>query len=404
MRSTPWALAYTALILLVTLLPGPGITAPPEDLPSALCLVCGQFGGADGVLNLLLFVPLGLALMAASGSALRAAACVLVLSSAIEFLQQVIPGRYAVLGDVVYNAAGGCAGIGLYALRGHLLRPGRRLAAALTLGTGVLAGSLFLLAGVLMTPSFPDTVYYGQWTAELHFLESYEGQVLDAYLGPMFLASRRTSDPASAVDLVRSGAPVRARIIGGTPPPALAPIVSIFDEHRSGILILGADEKDLVLWLRYRANDLRLQRPDLRIREALAAIRPGDTISLRAEAASKGYTLWVDQEEYSGLRHTPGEGWALLLHPRSTAPWVDSLLSMAWVAGLLVLVGWWAPGLRWAGAALLIALAGMALAAATAHLMGIAVLEVLAAPGGVVLGILLRRSWPKASPTPDPIC
>ena len=67
MWSRHLAVGYTGLILLLTLLPGPEITGPPEDLPSAFCLVCGGRGGADGILNVLLFLPLGFALMAATG-------------------------------------------------------------------------------------------------------------------------------------------------------------------------------------------------------------------------------------------------------------------------------------------------------------------------------------------------
>ena len=53
------ALGWTGLILLVTLLPGPKITAPPEDLPSIFCLLCGERGGADGILNFYSSCPLG---------------------------------------------------------------------------------------------------------------------------------------------------------------------------------------------------------------------------------------------------------------------------------------------------------------------------------------------------------
>ena len=404
MWSRRLALGYTGLILLLTLLPGPEITGPPEDLPSTFCLVCGGRGGADGILNLLFFLPLGFALMAATGRPLRVVALMVVMSIVIEVLQGMIPGRYATLGDVVYNAAGGGAGVGLAAMREQLLWPSRRLAGALTLGTGAAAGTLFFLAGVLLVPSFPATIYYGQWTADLHYMEAYEGRVLEASLGSMFLGSERTSNPELAVDLLRSGAALDARVVAGPAPPALAPIVSILDESAVEILVLGADAADLVLRVRYRANDFRLDRPDLRARSAFAATRPGDTIRLRAESTPDGYSLWVDQQEYGPLRHTPGEGWALLLHPEHTAPWVDSALNAAWVAGLLILVGWWAPGLGWAAGALSIALTGMVMAAVTGPFTGMATVEILAAISGVMLGLVLRGFWPQGSPSTSHIC
>ena len=380
------------MILLVTLLPAPEITAPPEDLPSIFCLLCGERGGADGILNFMLFVPLGIGLMATIGREIRVVVFVVTLSIVIEVLQGMIPGRYPTLGDVVYNTLGGATGITLSMKSKQLLWPSRRLAGALTVAMGAVAGGLFFTAGILLAPSFPATIYYGQWTADLHYMEAYEGQVLEASLGSMFLGSERTSNPELAVDLLRSGAPLAARAVAGPAPAALAPIVSIYDESAVEILVLGADATDLVLRMRYSANDLRLDRPDLRVRGALAATRPGDTIRLRAERASEGYSLWLDEHEYASLRHTPGEGWALLLHPEHTAAWLDFALRLAWVAGPLILAGWWAPGLGWVVGAFSIALSGMVMASAMGPLMHMAVAEILAAFAGVVLGVVLRRT------------
>jgi len=393
--SKHFAWAWAGLILLLTLVPGPEVTGSPEDLPSILCLICGERGGADGILNVLLFLPLGIALMAATGNAIRMVVLAVTLSIVIEVLQGMIPGRYPALGDVVYNSVGAASGIGLAAITEHLLWPGRRLAGALTIGTGAVAAGLFFMAGVLLAPSFPDTIYYGQWTADLHYMEAYEGRVLHASLGSMFLGSERTSNPELAVELLRSGAALDARAVAGPAPTALAPIVSIFDESSVEIVVLGADATDLVLRMRYRANDFRLDRPDLRVRHAFAATRAGDTISLRAENTSEGYSLWLDEHRYAPLRHTPGEGWSLLLHPQRTAPWVDSALNAAWVAGPLILAGWWAPGLGWAAAARLIALTGMVMAAVTGPFTGVATAEILAAMGGVLLGLALKALAPR---------
>ena len=396
MLSLTWskrlALGWTGLILLVTLLPGPEITAPPEDLPSIFCLLCGERGAADGILNVLLFVPLGIALMARTGSMIRVVLFAVTLSLGIEVLQGMIPGRYPTLGDVVYNSVGGVTGMALAMSAKQLLWPSRRLAGALTVGTGAVVAGLLFLTGVLLAPSFPPTIYYGQWTADLHYMEAYQGQVLEASLGSMFLRSERTSDPELAVTLLRSGAPLEVQAVAGPAPPALAPIVSILDASAVEVLVLGADATDLVLRVRYRANELRLDRPDLRIRKAFATTQPGDTIRLRAENRGKGYSLSLDGHEYPPLRHTPGEGWALLLHPEHTAAWLDFALRLAWVAGPLVLAGWWAPGLGWAVGAFSMAVSGMVMASATGPLMHVALAEILAAFAGVMLGVALRRT------------
>ncbi|MCH7935084.1 MAG: VanZ family protein, partial [Gemmatimonadetes bacterium] len=264
MSSVRWskhlAWAWAGLILLLTLVPGPEVTGSPEELFSILCLICGQRGAADGILNVLLFVPLGIALMAATGNARRVVVLAMTLSIGIEILQGMIPGRYPTLGDVVYNTVGGATGITLAMSAKRLLQPSRRMAGFLTVGAGTASAAILFAGGVLMAPSFLSTVYYGQWTADLHYMEAYEGQVLEASLGSMFLGSERTSDPELAVELLRSGAPLNARAVAGPAPPALAPIVSIFDESEREILVLGADASDLVLRVRYRANDLRLDR------------------------------------------------------------------------------------------------------------------------------------------------
>ena len=179
--------------------------------------------------------------------------------------------------------------------------------------------------------------------------------------------------------------------------------MSILDESAVELVVLGADATDLVLRVRYQANDLRLDRPDLRVRGALAATRPGDTIRLRAENTLKGYSLWLDEHEYAPLRHTPGEGWALLLHPEHTAPWVDFTLNLAWVAGPLILAGWWAPGLVWAAGALSLAVSGMAMAAVVGPLTNMAAVEILGAFGAVMLGVVLRRTLVLRGATMPPL-
>ena len=83
--SKHFALCWAGSILLLTLIPGPEITGLPEDLLSILCLICGERGSADGILNVLLFLPLGTALMAATGKAVRVAALSVALSILIEY-------------------------------------------------------------------------------------------------------------------------------------------------------------------------------------------------------------------------------------------------------------------------------------------------------------------------------
>src|SRR5438477_1941760 len=102
-----WFLAAAvAAILSATLFPISG--GDPE--PWLGCVLCGERGIADALINVLLFFPLGAAL-AATG--MPWARCLLggaLLSAAVEFAQMYIPGRDPSLGDVLSNTLG--AGLG----------------------------------------------------------------------------------------------------------------------------------------------------------------------------------------------------------------------------------------------------------------------------------------------------
>ena len=71
------------------------------------------FGGADVVLNAMLFVPLGatIALLFARWAWPFAIVAGFLLSSAVEFAQTTIPGRVPDLDDVFWNTAGGAVGV-----------------------------------------------------------------------------------------------------------------------------------------------------------------------------------------------------------------------------------------------------------------------------------------------------
>jgi VanZ family protein len=77
----------------------------------------GGIGG--GLLNVVLFLPLGTALVLASRRAWIAVAVVLALPAAIEVVQRFIPGRTCSIADYVINTAGGIFGVlvGIVVLR-----------------------------------------------------------------------------------------------------------------------------------------------------------------------------------------------------------------------------------------------------------------------------------------------
>src|SRR6478672_4733448 len=102
----PITLASLLAICLATLWP-----QPPAPVDSHFCVICGSFGTVDALLNVLLFVPLGIGLSLLEWSERRAVLAMCALSIAIEAAQFfVIPGRDSTLGDVLTNTFGGAMG------------------------------------------------------------------------------------------------------------------------------------------------------------------------------------------------------------------------------------------------------------------------------------------------------
>jgi hypothetical protein len=129
---------------------------------SAYCVICGDFGGTDFVLNVILFVPLGIGLRLA-GVTTRATGAVAFLATLfVETMQlTLIAGRDSSLGDLLSNTTGGVVGALLVAGWRTILLPEPRRAAARARA----AAALWLLLAVatavsttLWSPG-PETLY-----------------------------------------------------------------------------------------------------------------------------------------------------------------------------------------------------------------------------------------------------
>src|SRR5688572_6319026 len=106
-RTTAFLVASWLIVIAVaTLMPAEtDVTLP------ASCVFCGQFGGVDFVLNIVLFVPLGVGLRWLLGSWLASGLVGAATTLVIETLQwRLIPGRDASLGDLLANTLGALLG------------------------------------------------------------------------------------------------------------------------------------------------------------------------------------------------------------------------------------------------------------------------------------------------------
>ena len=168
------ALLMVAAVLSVTL----GTGGRRSFEPFSMCLLCGERGSADAILNFILFIPLGFALGRGFGWRPATLALPILLTVAIELSQTMIPGRYPTLSDILTNGSGGLTGL-------WLALPGRGLDRIIRsmLGGGVggrvfaLCAAALILPAILMIPLTPDSTYWTQRSPALGFMERYRGEV-----------------------------------------------------------------------------------------------------------------------------------------------------------------------------------------------------------------------------------
>jgi hypothetical protein len=380
-------LAYVPAILAVTLYP----MRYSDTSVVVTCLVCGIRGLADGLLNIGFFVPIGIGLALRGKRVVAVLLMAAVFSAGLELAQLFIPGRFANLGDIVYNTAGAVVGavVGGYAL--VWLRPEPRAARLLAVAATVAVLIVHTGVGYLLQPSFPRSIYYGQWTPELGHLKWYRGQVSEFSIGPLSIPARRLANSDSVRALLRAASPVNARALAGPPTTGLGSLVSIYDDHQREIILLGPDSDAMVFRYRTRAAAMRFDQPDLRLERGMAAITEGDSLAVNVWKESSGHCISVNDVSTCGLGFTLGMGWSLLYFTGSLPGWLVAVLTGVWLIGLAMPGAFWARGhkvLALYSALLFLAIAVVPLATGLARTP---TPEYFAVAAGIAAGMVLRR-------------
>ncbi|HMH81615.1 MAG TPA: VanZ family protein [Gemmatimonadales bacterium] len=382
-------LAFALLAILVATL-WPVYEARPQTWVS--CIVCGEHGVADVLLNIVLFLPLGVALGLGGR---RIPQCVLLaalLSASIELAQLLIPGRDASLGDVVSNTIGATLGAMLVRTAPAWLLPPPERSTRLSRVAALAAAALCCVTGLLLAPVFPDSLYYGQWTPNLGHLEWYRGRVLDATIGALHVAPGPMSDTPLARELLRSasGCSLHVRGIAGPRPAELASLFSISDDRQREIILLGPDRDDLVFRFRTRAAALRLDQPDIRVTDAMEGMRAGDSLDVTVTREGRACRVALNGRTAAGLGPTVGSGWGLLMYPEALPAVLKGLLSAVWVGALFLPAAFWIRTRGeavWVTAALVAGLVG---APALTPLVATPAIQWAAAALGLLTGAGLR--------------
>lgn len=370
-RPLRFALGLTVgAILYATLQPA----AVADRTPPWWCVACGDLGRADFLLNVILFIPLG-SVLRFTGARLRTAILSgLLLSVFIELTQAFIPGRDTTLGDVISNTLGAAAGFACVALLVTAARRTWRPPIPTGLSVGAALG-IIALTGVALHPSFPPSIYYGQWTADLGGgLEWYRGHIVRATVGTTPLPSRELDHQDAVRALLDEGAPLEVTAVAGPPPDGIAPLFSIYDDREREILMLAPRGTDLVIRFRTRSISWGLDHPYLTLAGALDGVRAGDSLTVKVWRQAGRLCVLVNHRRSCTLGFTAGAGWSILIYPESFGWWVRALLDGLWVGGILLPAGFFATSRN--------ALIG----AAAVTALGLAVL-----PGAV--GLIPTTAW-----------
>ena len=383
--------AWLVLVLVVTLAPVDPVVDPAAVPTGFRCLLCGDRGLADGILNLVFFLPFGF-LLGGRGNTRWVIAAAFLLSLGVEIAQTALVGRYPTAGDVVFNSLGAGLGSALWWGRGHWLVPSGAWWPGRSLIAAVLAGLVTLGAGLLLRPHHTAADYWGQWTADLGYLDAYDGSVLSAELNGIPVPSRRLSEDVDARGALSRDFELRVRAVAGTAPSRIAPILSIFDRDRIEIVLLGAQGNDLVWRERTWAKIWRLDQPDLRVHRALAEVVAGDTLRLAAAGQGRDRCLEVQGRRTCGLGVPVGRTWSLLLHPEGMNVRALRLADALWLFLLILPTGYWSVRPREWVASGVVAGAGLLGATAFTRLLTPSLEGWLAVLCGLLVGWLLRNT------------
>ena len=349
LRGWGWGVTVASLLAIgwATLLP------ELDQVPgNHLCLICGTFGGVDALLNVILFMPLGVGLALLGCRATRAIAVAFALSAVIELAQLlVVTGRDATIGDVLMNTVGGALGFALTRYAASWLRPSPGEARRLIVWASVFWLLVQGACNYAFSVSLPASQYYGQLARALGRWEVFAGKIYSARVDGIAIPNAKMSESEALRAALLQGGPVVAAVTSAGATRGTAPIVRIADDSEREILLFAQRGNAALFGVRTGAAILRLRRPQFLLPTAFpsAAIASNgaDTIILTGRytgleaglsARSRADSVGTQLPIFASL------GWILILpfdwflH----ATRLESILSIVWTAILLIPLGYWA--------------------------------------------------------------
>jgi hypothetical protein len=341
--------AGAVAILGLTLSPAPD-QASYSALTPLLCLVCGDTGGADVFLNLLLFAPMATGLRLLGWSWLRVVATAALLSLAVEGLQYfVVTGRDASLSDLLTNTGGAAIAAAVAPALPEFVAPAPRAARRYLAGSAVLWLTVLGLSALAMMPWAPRGRLRSECTRSATIGDVFSRTVRSVVLNDMMLpCDGEVYRSAPIGEALRAGTvTVDVVMVSGDPERSRALIYTVRGRGRL-LLMLAQHRRSVAFTVPTVSRHLRLFSPILRLPDAFP-----QAVGLPVEihAGARDRHMWISSR-HSGagatmeLALSPSQGWSVLF------PWgIDPrrpfrLVTAIWIAGLILPVGYFAAGVR----------------------------------------------------------
>lgn len=342
-RRTTFTLLWLVVVGALTL-----TGAPDQAMRAAStswnCLACGDAGGTDLLLNLLLFLPLGIFARAANWPLKRTALLLFLLTVGIEATQAtLLTGRDASLGDVLANTAGGIGGWLFLPMFASALKPTLRFALRAAVATLIATSLIWWLTGTGLQVAFsPAAPWVGQPLHRWPLHEPFRGTLQQVTIAGITIPN----DPLPALPahnaLDLTIAVTRRDTIAARLPVSILRIVDA-----NGQLQLSVNGRGGALQLehRVRASNWLLRTPTWEFAGAFTTsantpwrwrwIRLPDAITLQSGPVDRPA---VEQTVPVSL----GLGWAFI-HPFAPAVGASAIWwSTLWIGWWLGLLGWFA--------------------------------------------------------------
>jgi VanZ like family len=335
----------TAIILVLTLWPFP---SEPTRRRFLWCLACGELGTLDVLHNILLFMPLGAAIVWTGVSWRRAVVIGFLLSLSIEMAQLFwIPGRDASLSDILTNTTGTLVGAHLAMQVAGWLAPAPPTARRWLCAWAVLLAALLGGTAALLRPLVPPAPLVMEW-APRHgrHIVPFQGRVLEVTLNGRptptgWIASDDQIRQAANQGHVRLEAHVLA---GPENRQRVMPMVLVLSGDDE-VLDLAQQGRHLLFRVRFASARLGLRSLTLAVAAALP--QPGGAAQVEGRVDPTRLAADVAQDgriSSATLELSPALGWALLLPGNVPLGGWAAGASALWLALLAFPMGFYGAG------------------------------------------------------------